>query len=330
MQLRYSVTCVTASMKSWEPTVNNQPFFLRSYTRRTASTQRSGPISRRPAWRAIRPGRQAATAALPCAARPRPFWLHSLRPSSAVARPAVRVLHAVHGDGPVPALEARRARSNSTRSKPSLARSAAVSELGCNDCNPLYRARAAFRREWGPQPGRQRRQPRARMRQGPWRRTLVHRRAFSGRAGVAADRGHGGRAAARPRDSNPVRAQQPVSGGNGAPGRRTARQHGAAPAGRAAALGMSIIDGQGPHRIFSHPAAGRAGLRRRAGYPGWRGPVRVDRHGPARLGPNGTLIIHTPRFFIIDFSFIYPRRTTPPRVVCRSSRTRPAHSQIHV
>ena len=40
---------------------------------------------------------------------------------------------------------------------------------------------------------------------------------------------------------------------------------GAAPAGRAAALGMSIIDGQGPHRIFSHPAAGRAGLRRRAG-----------------------------------------------------------------
>ena len=146
-----------------------------------------------------------------------------------------------------------------------LARSAAVSELGCNDCNPLYRARAAFRREWGPQPGRQRRQPRARMRQGPWRRTLVRRRAFSGRAGVAADRGHGGRAAARPRDSNPVRAQQPVSGGNGAPGRRTARQHGAAPAGRAAALGMSIIDGQGPHRIFSHPAAGRAGLRRRAG-----------------------------------------------------------------
>ena len=226
MQLRYSVTCVTASMKSWEPTVNNQPFFLRSYTRRTASTQRSGPISRRPAWRAIRPGRQAATAALPCAARPRPFWLHSLRPSSAVARPAVRVLHAVHGDGPVPALEARRARSNSTRSKPSLARSAAVSELGCNDCNPLYRARAAFRREWGPQPGRQRRQPRARMRQGPWRRTLVRRRAFSGRAGVAADRGHGGRAAARPRDSNPVRAQQPVSGGNGAPGRRTARQQG--------------------------------------------------------------------------------------------------------
>ena len=40
---------------------------------------------------------------------------------------------------------------------------------------------------------------------------------------------------------------------------------GAAPAGRAAALGMSLIDGQGPHRIFSHPAAGRAGLRRRAG-----------------------------------------------------------------